>query len=98
MAKRKQLTFEELLDRELGLENTEGRKAFERKTRFYALSEMIRSARIDAGLTQEQLAEKIGTRKSYISKIENGDCDVRYSTLLRIFEDALGKSLSIVAE
>lgn len=98
MAKRKQLTFEELLDRELGLENTEGRKAFERKTRFYALSEMIRSARIEAGLTQEQLAEKIGTRKSYISKIENGDCDVRYSTLLRIFEDALGKSLSIVAE
>lgn len=98
MAKKKQLTFEELLDRELGLEHSEGRKAFERKTRFYALSEMIRAARLEAGMTQEQLAEKIGTRKSYISKIENGDCDVRYSTLLRIFEDAFGKNLSLVVE
>ncbi|MGC4058053.1 MAG: helix-turn-helix transcriptional regulator [Chitinophagaceae bacterium] len=98
MAKRKQLTFEELLDRELGREGTEGRKAFEMKARFFTLSEMIKSARKEAGMTQQQLADKIGSQKSYISKIENGDCDLRYSTLIRIFEDAFGKSLNIVAE
>lgn len=98
MAKKKQLTFEELLDREYGLEGTENRKAFETKTKFFALSEMIREGRKEAGLTQQQLADKIGTRKSYISKIENGNCDVRYSTLLRIFEDAFGKTLTIMAD
>jgi HTH-type transcriptional regulator/antitoxin HipB len=98
MAKKKQLTFEELLDRELGLEGTENRKAFESKTRFYELSDLIKTARLEAGMTQQQLADKIGTQKSYISKIENGNCDLRYSTLLRIFEDAFGKTLSIIAE
>lgn len=33
---------------------------------------MLKSARKDANLTQEQLAEKAGTKKSYISKLENG--------------------------
>ncbi|GAA4448990.1 helix-turn-helix transcriptional regulator [Rurimicrobium arvi] len=98
MAKRKQLTFEELLDRELGREGTEGRQAFEMKARLFELSEMIKSARKEAGMTQQQLADKIGSQKSYISRIENGDCDLRYSTLIRIFEDAFGKSLNIVAE
>ncbi|MCC6186268.1 MAG: helix-turn-helix transcriptional regulator [Chitinophagaceae bacterium] len=98
MAKKKQLTFEELLDRELGLEGTENRKAFEQKAKFYELSEMIKTARKEAGMTQLQLAQKIGTQKSYISKIENGNCDLRYSTLLRIFEDAFGKTLNISAD
>ena len=98
MAKKKQLTFEELLDRELGLAGSENRKAFESKTRFYELSDMIKTTRLDAGMTQQQLADKIGTQKSYISKIENGNCDLRYSTLLRIFEDAFGKTLSIIVE
>jgi HTH-type transcriptional regulator / antitoxin HipB len=98
MAKKKQLTFEELLDRELGLEGSENRKAFESKTRFFELSDLIKTARLDAGMTQQQLADKIGTQKSYISKIENGNCDLRYSTLLRIFEDALGKNLNIIVE
>lgn len=98
MAKKKQLTFEELLDRELGLVGTENRKAFEKKAKFYELSEMIKAARLEAGMTQQQLAAKIGTQKSYISKIENGQCDVRYSTLLRIFEDAFGKTLNISAD
>jgi HTH-type transcriptional regulator / antitoxin HipB len=98
MAKKKQLTFEELLDRELGLEGSESRKKFETKAKFFELSEMIKSARLEAGMTQQQLADKIGTQKSYISKIENGNCDLRYSTLLRIFEDAFGKNLNISAD
>ena len=47
-----------------------------------------------AGLTQEQLAAKIGTKKSYISRIENGKTDVQLSTLFKIFQ-GLGKRVSI---
>lgn len=95
---RKNATFEELLDEEYGKPGTPGRDAFEAQAQLFALSEMIRSARKEAGLTQEQLATRIGTRKSYISKLENGDCDVKVSTLIRIFEKALGKTLTIMAE
>ncbi len=98
MAKKKQLTFEELLDKQYGAEGTPNRNEFEHKAQLYAISEMIRSGRKEAGMTQQQLAEKIGTKKSYISRIENGNCDVRISTLLRIFEDAFGKTLTIMAE
>lgn len=98
MARKKQLSFEELLDREYGLEGSENRKAFETKAKFFALSEMIRAARKEAGLTQQQLADKLGTQKSYISKVENGNCDLRYSTLLRIFEDGFGKSINLFIE
>jgi len=97
MAK-KQVTFEELLDKQYGAEGTPKRNAFEHKAQLFAISEMIRTARKEAGMTQEQLAEKIGSKKSYISRLENGNCDVRISTLLRIFEDAFGKTLTIVAE
>ena len=48
----------------------------------------------EAGLTQEQLAAKIGTKKTYISRIENGKADVQLSTLFRIFE-GLGKRVSL---
>jgi len=98
MPRKKQLTFEELLDRNYGQEGTEARNAFETKAKLYAISEMIRTARKEAGMTQEQLALKIGSKKSYISRIENGNADVRISTLIRIFEDAFGKTLTILAE
>ena len=46
------------------------------------------------GLTQEQLAEKIGTKKTYISRLENGKADVQLTTLFRIFE-GLGRRVSL---
>jgi HTH-type transcriptional regulator / antitoxin HipB len=98
MAAKKQLTFEELLDRTYGQEGPEARNAFETRAKLFAISEMIRTARKEAGMTQEQLAEKIGSKKSYISRIENGNSDLRISTLIRIFEDAFGKTLTIIAE
>ena len=48
---------------------------------------------LKAGMTQEQLAAKIGTKKSYISRIENGHTDVQLSTLFRIFQ-GLGRKVS----
>ena len=45
-------------------------------------------------MTQEQLAAKIGTKKSYISRIENGHTDIQLSTLFRIFQ-GLGRKVSL---
>nr|WP_308757791.1 helix-turn-helix transcriptional regulator [uncultured Bacteroides sp.] len=55
---------------------------------------VVKQERLKAGLTQEQLAAKIGTKKTYISRIENGKADVQLSTLFRIFE-GLGKRVSL---
>ena len=55
---------------------------------------IIKKLRSDRNMTQEQLAAKIGTKKSYISRIENGKADVQLSTLFRIFE-GLGKRVSL---
>jgi transcriptional regulator with XRE-family HTH domain len=47
-------------------------------------------------MTQEQLAEKTGTKKSFISRIENGHSDIQLSTLYRIFEQGLGKPIRLM--
>ena len=57
---------------------------------------MLRQARREAKLTQEQLAQKVGTKKSYISRLENGHCDIQLSTLYRIFEQGLGRRISLL--
>ncbi len=55
---------------------------------------LLKEARIDAGLTQDDLAHKLNTQKSAISRIENHSDDVKLSTLER-FASALGKKLEI---
>ena len=87
-------TFDELLNAEYGERGTDEREAFETEANAFCFSDSLKEQRRLAGLTQEQLAEKIGTKKSYISKIENGRADVQLSTLFRIFA-GLGKRISI---
>lgn len=53
---------------------------------------MLKIAREEAGLTQEQLAQKLRTKKSAISRIENHAEDIKLSTLEK-FAEALGKKL-----
>ena len=88
--------FDELLDIQYGKIGTKKRDRFDEKAQYFVISEMLKDARHDANLTQEQLAEKIGTKKSYISRLENGKCDIQLSTLYRIFEDGLGKRISLL--
>lgn len=95
---RKQKTFEELLDIKYGELGSPKRNAFEEKALLFAVSEMLKEARKESGITQEQLAEKIGTKKSYISRVENGKCDLQLSTLYRIFEEGLGKRITITID
>ncbi len=60
----------------------------------FKLGVMLRQARENAGLTQEELAKKLKTKKSAISRIENHAEDIRLSTLEKVAE-ALGKTLTL---
>lgn len=88
--------FDELLDIKYGKIGSEKRDNFEEKAQYFVISQMLKEARKEANMTQEQLAEKVGTKKSYISRLENGKCDIQLSTLYRIFEFGLGKRVSVI--
>jgi len=89
-------TFDELLNAKYGKVGTKKRDEFEVKAQYFVISEALREARREAKMTQQQLAEKVGTKKSYISRIENGQCDLQLSTLYRIFETGLGRKVSLL--
>lgn len=89
-------SFDELLELKYGKVGTSQRDNFEEKAQYFVISEMLKEARKEANMTQEQLAEKVGTKKSYISRLENGKCDIQLSTLYRIFEYGLGKRINLL--
>ncbi len=89
-------SYDDLLDIKYGKVGTKKRDDFDRKAQYFVISELLKEGRREARLTQEQLAEKVGTKKSYISRLENGRCDIQLSTLYRIFEDGLGKKVSLL--
>ncbi|MCX6258550.1 MAG: helix-turn-helix transcriptional regulator [Bacteroidia bacterium] len=88
-------TFDELLDIKYGKIGSAVRDEYEAKANYFVLSEILKEARKEAHITQEQLADKIGTKKSYISRIENGKADIQLSTLFKIFETGLGRKIRL---
>lgn len=88
-------TFDELIEREHGAIGTESRNKYEEGAQMFIVSEMLKEARKNANMTQEQLAIKAGTKKSYISKIENGKGNIQLSTLIRIFEKGLNRKIGL---
>ena len=86
--------LDELLDVEFGKVGSDTREEFDRETEAFCLAQTLKEERKRAGLTQEELAEKIGTKKTYISRRENGKADIQLSTLFRIFE-GLGRRVSL---
>ncbi|WP_310594584.1 helix-turn-helix transcriptional regulator [Flavobacterium sp.] len=95
MKKNKLQTLSEFKHEFYGNVGTEKRIALEEGYQEFKLGALIHEARIEKGLTQEQLAEKCGTTKSYISKIENNIKEVRFSTLQKIVESGLGGKLEL---
>jgi len=95
LAMRKATNFDELLDIEYGKIGTKERDDFEERANMFVISELLKASREEARITQQQLADKIGTKKSYISRLENGKCDIHLSTLYRIFERGLGRKVSL---
>ena len=91
-------TFEELLLSKYGNPGTKNRDEFDSKSKAFMIGELIKETRKKSRITQEELALKIGTKKSYISKVENGKSDIQISTLFRLFEEGLGKSLNIIVK
>ena len=87
--------FDELIELEHGQIGTESRNTYEEGAQMFIISEMLKSARKEANLTQEQLADKAGTKKSYISKLENGKGNIQLSTLIRIFEQGLNRRIGL---
>lgn len=88
-------TFEQLLDEQYGPKGTPARDQFEADSLAFRLGVMLKEARKEANLTQEQLAERTGTKKSYISRIERGLSDIQISTYYKLIEIGLGKQLNI---
>ena len=88
-------SFDQLVEMEHGKIGTETRNTYEEKSQMFIISEMLKEARKEAKITQEQLAEKTGTKKSYISRIENGKGNIQLSTLIRIFEIGLNKKIGL---
>ena len=89
-------SFDELLDIKYGNIGSAKRDKFEEKAQYFVISEMLKAARKEAHMTQDELAEKVGTKKSYISRLENGKCDIQLSTLYRIFEFGLGRPINLL--
>lgn len=96
MKKNKNITtFEQHLQKRYGKIGTKKRDEFGLKSKAFMIGELIKEKRHLAKLTQEQLAEKAGTKKSYISRIENGQSDIQLTTLFKIIESGLGKRLDL---
>jgi HTH-type transcriptional regulator / antitoxin HipB len=89
-------TFAEHLNNRYGKRGSVKRTEFEMKARAFAIGEIVKEERRLARMTQEQLAEKIGAKKSFISRIENGQSDIQLSTLYRLLEQGLGKKVELV--
>ncbi|MCF6213429.1 MAG: helix-turn-helix domain-containing protein [Flavobacteriaceae bacterium] len=88
-------SFDDHLDEQYGKVGTESREKFQEEFETFRIGVLIQEARKKQQLTQQELAEKVGTTKNYISRIENNASDIRLSTLMRIIREGLGGSLKL---
>jgi len=91
-------TFDEILDKKYGVRGNEEREKWEQEFETFKLGVLLEEARLKLGMTQEELAEKCGTNKSYISRIENNASDIRLSTLMKIIQTGLGGHLKLTLQ
>jgi ribosome-binding protein aMBF1 (putative translation factor) len=89
-------SLEEFKEKHYGKIGTPKRDNLEADYEDFKLGVFIKEARLSQGLTQEELALKVGSTKSYISKIENNIKEVRFSTLKKIVELGLGAKLELL--
>lgn len=86
---------DELFDAKYGPEGSAGREAFEARAKAYYYAEVLKEQRKLQKMTQQQLADKIGKKREFISNIERGNTDMQLSTFLLI-SNALGLRYSLV--
>ena len=88
------IPIEDLIEEDFGPIGTLERDAFEMECDAFIIGEQLRDERLRADLTQEELAERIGTKKSFISRVEKGRADIQLSTLVKVFR-GLGRQVSV---
>jgi DNA-binding XRE family transcriptional regulator len=91
-------SFADHLDNQYGKRGTTEREEFEEGFESFKIGVMLQELRKEQGMTQEQLATKCGTTKTYISRIENDASDIRLTTLMRIVRQGFGKHLKMSVE
>ncbi len=91
-------TLDQILDKKYGKKGQPKREHWEQQFETFRLGVLLEEARTKLGMTQEELAEKCGTNKSYISRIENNSTDIRLSTLMKIIQEGLGGRLKLSLE
>ena len=96
--KTKIVDFDDHILKQYGKRGTKKREVYEEGFEAFKLGIMLQEMRKDKGLTQEQLAQKCGTTKNYISRIENNASDIRLSTLMRIIREGFGGHLKLNVE
>jgi HTH-type transcriptional regulator/antitoxin HipB len=95
MKKSKIKTLDQFKEEHYGKRGTAKRDKLEEGYETFRIGALLQEARLEKGLTQEELADKCGTTKSYISKIENNIKEVRISTLQKIVELGFGGHLQL---
>jgi len=85
-------------DKKYGKKGQPKRDEWEQQFEAFRLGVLLEEARTKLGMTQEELAEKCGTNKSYISRIENNSSDIRLSTLMKIIQKGLGGQLKLTIQ
>ena len=91
-------TLDQILDKKYGEKGQPKRQEWEQQFESFRLGVLLEEARNKLGLTQEQLAVKCGTNKSYISRSENNASDIRLSTLMKIIQQGLGGHLKLTLQ
>ena len=84
--KKKFYTLDEMKDKYVGERGTEKREAYEYELRMEIIGEMIKKARIERHLTQEELGKLIGVQKAQISKLENNTNSATIATIIKVFK------------
>lgn len=91
-------TLDQILDDKYGKKGAIAREQWEQEFEAFRLGISLEQARLKLGMTQEELAIKCGTNKSYISRIENNASDIRLSTLMKIIQTGLGGHLKLTLD
>lgn len=85
------------LTEKYGEKGSPSREEFEAKAKAWYYAELLRDERKRQKLTQQQLGERIGKKREYISALEQGQTDMQLSTFMLI-TNALGLKFSLVVD
>jgi len=88
-------SWDDHLNRKYGEDGSSSRDKYEQEFEAFKIGVLIQEARKRLQMTQQELADKAGTTKNYISRIENNASDIRLSTLMRIIREGLGGHLKL---